>query len=245
MKRAAVLLVLLGAVMLVFAAPMAEAALEKIRCTSNWLCEGTDRGDRLIDRADSFTEIRGEDGDDTYVERSGSSDSADTLWDRSDDSDDTYYIARDDFNTASNDALWILDWGGNRDLLDLSATGYRDRDCDPERTDARGDGSRNDLYIDCPGRDNIIVFDYYTSRFSIEKFRFANGTFEGPSLSSSAAESATTQEQITTQEQQASKKLPDKKQSGEVSDQAEKNASSAEGWGQKAEQTRESTSSGG
>lgn len=242
MRRATILLALLGAVILVYSAPMAEAALTKIRCTTDPVCTGTNRGDRLIDRADSFTEIRGKGGNDIYVERSGSSDSADTLWDWSYTSTDTYYVSRDDFNTEANDALWVLDWGGSKDLLDLSPTGYGSSDCDPYPTDARGDGSRNDLYIDCPGRDNIIVFDYYTTD-SIERFRFDDGIFPGPSQSSSATDSATIQGQATTQEQ-APKELPDKKQSDEVSNQAKKNASSAGDWGQEAEQTKETNQEG-
>lgn len=232
MKRVTILLALLGAVILVYSAPMAEAATTKIRCLANPVCTGTNRADRLIDRAGSFTEIRGKGGNDIYVERSGSSNSADTLWDWSYTSTDTYYVSRENFNTAFDDALWVLDWGGRNDLLDLSPTGYSSSDCDPYPTDARGDRSWNDLYIDCPGRDNIIVFDYYTTD-SIERFRFTNGTFPGPNQSiNSAADSATIQGQTTTQEEQAPKELPDKKQSDEVSKQAKKNASSADDWGQ-------------
>jgi hypothetical protein len=236
MRRAVVLLALLGMVILVYSAPMAEAALNKIRCTSDPVCSGTNRGDRLIDRADSFTDIRGKGGDDTYVERSGSSNSADTLRDNSDTSDDTYYISGDDFNTHEDDALWIIDSGGNNDSLDLRDTGYSTSDCpDPER---RGD----DLLIDCPGRDNIIIFDYYGDG-EIESIRFTNGVAVPEGSSSVANSTTTTQEQPTIQE------LSDKKHPSGVFDQAKKNASSAGDWGQNATQTeetsRESTSSGG
>jgi hypothetical protein len=226
MRRAVVLLALLGAVMLVYAAPMAEAALNKIRCTTSSICEGTNRGDRLIDRADSFTEIRGKEGNDTYVERSGEDDSADTLWDWSDESNDTYYISNVGFNTHGNeDGLWILDWGGSKDVLDLSSTGYRRGACPATREDIRDDGSRDDLYMNCPGRDNIIVFDYYSTD-SIEKFKYENGTFDEPAQSDSATDSITTQEQAP--KEQAPKEPPDKKHSSQVSGQA-KNASPAGG----------------
>jgi hypothetical protein len=224
MRRPVVLLALLGMVILVYSAPMAEAALNKIRCTNASVCEGTKKGDRLVDRAGSFTDIRGKGGNDTYEEHSGSSNSADTLRDRSDTSDDTYYIADDGFNTHENDALYIIDSGGDKDRLDLRDTGYSSSDCeDPRRRD-------DDLLIDCPGRDNIIIFDYYGDG-EIETIRFTNGVVE-PERSSSFADSTTaTQEQTTTQE------LPDEKHSSEGFDQAKKNASSAGGWGQEAKQT--------
>jgi hypothetical protein len=234
MRRAVVLLALLGAVLLVYSAPMAQAAINKVRCTTDPSCTGTNGADRLIDEADSFTKIQGGGGDDTYVERSGSSDSADTLWDNSTTTTDTYYISNDHFNTAAGDALWISDWGGSKDLLDLSPTGYSSSDCDPSPTDARGDGSSNDLYIDCPGRDNIVVFDYYTTN-SIEKFKFTDGTFVGPSKSGAASTNSATTQEHTTAQKQAPEAPPDMKHSGQVSSQAEKNASRAGSWGRKSQ----------
>jgi hypothetical protein len=211
------MLALLGMVILVYSAPMAEAALNKIRCTTSSVCEGTKKGDRLIDRANSFTDIRGKGGNDTYEERSGSSNSADTLRDNSDTSNDTYYVSNDRFNTHENDALWIIDSGGNKDHLDLRDTGYSTRDCsDPSR-------SGDDLLIDCPGRDNVRIFNYY-GQGKIETIRFTNGVAE-PERSSSFANSTTaTQEQTTTQE------LPNEEHSSEGFDQAKENASSAGDW---------------
>ena len=173
MRRAAVLLALLGMMILVYSAPMAEAALNKVRCTTKPNCEGTRQGDRLIDRAGSFTDIRGKDGNDTYVERSGSSTKPDRLYD-SGTTSDTYYISGDDFNTAAGDALLILDEGGSNDSLDLRDTGYtadpddEDRDCDVSRED-------DDLRINCPGADNILVYEWFND--GDMDVMFEDGTF--------------------------------------------------------------------
>jgi hypothetical protein len=216
MKRAGILLTLLGVVMLVLSAPMAEAALNKVRCTTASVCEGTNKGDRLIDRGNSFTDIRGKGGNDTYEERSGSSNRADRLYDSSGTSDDTYYISDDDFNTHDDDALRILDSGGNKDSLNLRDAGYSSSDCDPNRRD-------DDLLIDCPGDDNIIIYDFYDDG-EIETIKFTNRTIETAQSSSLANSTATTQERGTTQEPL------DKMRSSETFAQAKKNASSAGGW---------------
>src|SRR5215207_10696826 len=123
MKRAGVLLTLLGVVMLVFSAPMAEAALNKIRCTAAEECKGTSSGDLIIDHADTYTKMLGKDGNDTYKERSGGSDYADIMADYSYASTDTYIITRDGFNLDKNGdpvgRLWIVDFGGDDDLVNL------------------------------------------------------------------------------------------------------------------------------
>jgi hypothetical protein len=222
MKRAGVLLTLLGVVMLVFSAPMAEAALNKIRCTDAENCKGTNKGDLIIDYADTYTKMLGKDGNDTYRERSGGSDFADIMEDDSFTSNDTYLITQDNFSPKGR--LWILDRGGNDDLLDFSAAGYSSPDCDPSPIDARKDGTDNDLLIYCGAEDKVVVFDYYTTN-SIDDFKFTNGTFPGPSKSSSVSSTSTTQEQTAAE-------LPDKTQVGDTSDPADSNASS-EGWGQK------------
>ena len=223
MKRAGILLTLLGIVMLVFSAPMAEAALNKISCTAAEECKGTSKGDLLIDHADTYTKILGKDGNDTYKERSGGSDYADILADYSYTSNDTYLITRENFSPKGR--LWLVDFGGNDDLLDFSPAGYRSSDCDPSPIDARKDGTNNDLLIYCGAEDKVVVFDYYTTN-SIEDFKFTDGTFPGPTKSNSVSSSPTTQKQTPAQ-------LPNKTQVGDASDQTDSNASSTEGWGQK------------
>ena len=172
--------------------------------------------------------------------RSGGSDSADTLHDSSSTSSDTYRIANRNFVKDSGDALWIIDEGGSNDVLNLSPTGYDSTDCSPSRINADGDATSNDLFIDCPGRDNIIVFDYYTTN-SIELFKFADGTFTLPKNTSA---SSTSQAQEQTSKPSRNGKHSS---SGVISRQAEASGSS-DSWqrdNQSGETTQEERSSSG
>jgi hypothetical protein len=236
MRRLVILLALLMAVVLVLSAPMAEAKKKNkkkkppttISCPtqSNGNCIDNSAANLLIDQANAFTNILGGEGNDTYVEYSGSSTSADSLADGSRMSSDYYYIANRNFNNRLGDALFVLDNGGTNDILDLSPARYSHFDCTPSKIAADPDRQLNDLFINCPGRDDIIVFNYYTTD-SIDSFNFTDGTFPGPknaSVSSASASSA--------QQQQASSNLPDAGQhSGAVLNQVKEGASSADSWG--------------
>lgn len=211
MRRGVILLALLMVVVLVASAPMAEAKQKKrkhrhhappppslpyIQCPTQGdgsTCLGTPGADFLVDEANAFTAIFGRPGSDTYIEQSGDFTSADTLQDTNDASNDYYYLVNKNFNKVPGDALWVLDSGGTADTLDLSATGYRQADCPTSKIDADRDGNQNDLLLDCPGNDDIIVFDYYTTD-SIDSFKFADGSVILPK-SIAASEGAQAQQQ--------------------------------------------------
>lgn len=229
MRRVAILLALLTGVTLVMSAAIAEAATRTVincatEASSDGTCTGTSDPDKLLDEPYAFTEILGRGGNDLYVEYSGGTDSADTLHDSSSTSSDIYKIANRNFvRTLSffGDALWIIDDGGSDDVLNLKPTGYDSTDCSPSRINADGDASRNDLFIDCPGRDNTIVFDYYTTN-SIERFRFADGTFTLPK-NTSASNTSQAQEQT-------SEPSRDGKHSSEVVSQQAEARGSSDSW---------------
>jgi hypothetical protein len=226
MKRLVILLALLMAVVLVLSAPMAEAKKKKnkkkpttIYCPtqSNGICTGNSAANLLLDQANAFTYILGGEGNDTYVEYSGSSTSADTLRDDSTTSSDYYYIANKGFNKRSGDALYVLDNGGSIDTLDLSPAGYRSWDCPHSRVG-------NNLFIGCTGGDDIVVFNYYTTD-SIEYFKFTDGTSTGPASSSASAASNSADSQ-----QQSPTQLPEGEHSSELLNQLKDNASSDSDW---------------
>lgn len=222
MRQVVMFLTLLLALALMLSVATAGAAtLNTVNCankaTSDGTCTGTNGADKLLDEANAFTDILGRGGNDVYIEYSGDTDSADTLHDSSTTSSDTYKIANRYFVKTYNDALWIIDAGGSNDVLNLYPTGYDSNDCWPYRI------TWNDLFIDCPGRDNIIVFDYYTTN-SIERFRFADGTFTLPKGSSAGTPSQA--------QEQTSEPSRDEKHSSEAVGQQAKANASPESWKQ-------------
>jgi hypothetical protein len=221
MRRMTILLLLMAIALMLGTAVAGAATYNAINCakkaTSSGTCTGTSGADKLIDEANRFTEILGRGGNDLYIEYSGGTNSADTLRDSSSTSSDQYRIENRRFVKNSNDALWIIDAGGSNDLLNLSPTNYRSTDCAAQR-------SGDDLFINCPGYDNIRVFDYYSSN-SIERFRFANGTFTLPKSDSTSS--------VSSAQEQTSPEPPKKGQhrTDEVSEQMDASASS-ESWQQ-------------
>jgi len=105
-----------------------------------------------------------------------------------------------------------LDSGGNDDELDLSDTGYDSDECTPKQ-----DG--DDLLINCPGRDNIIVYDFFDDG-EIETIVFDDRVIN----SSFATRTATVQEKTTTQQPL------DQIRSNETFDHKWNRASSLGGW---------------
>ena len=147
------------------------------KADSDGTCKGTSGDDKLLDEARAFTEILGGSGRDLYVEYSGSRDRSDILEDTGS-SSDTYRImnagfVRADYDDSDEDELQITDEGGQADVLDLTRTGYDYDDCDYYRNDA------DDLLLDCPDNDDIIVRDYFSSN-SIEYFKFDDTTKNEP-----------------------------------------------------------------
>jgi hypothetical protein len=188
MRRVFVLLALLTAmVALTVSAAMAEAQTsDTVDCekkaTSAGTCAGTSRADRLLDEANAFTDIRGKEADDIYIEYSGGNRRADDLYDSSSTSNDTYRIANSNFVGTDDDdtvdeegELFITDEGGEEDTLDLRSTGYDSNDC--TTTDAN-----DDLFINCTGDDDIVVVGYCErgKQNFIELFRFDDGDFTLP-----------------------------------------------------------------
>src|SRR4051794_24683463 len=167
--------------------PRPVPSFNLIQCSIQGLnCNGTSGNDFLIDQPKVANNIRGDGGIDGYLEFSGSSLRADTLHDDSTTSSDYYLIANGSFNIVADDALFVIDNGGPSDTLDLSPTGYTDPNCPALRVAFEPDGIQNDLRLNCPGTDNIIVFDYFTTD-SIEFFKFADGSFTIPKSSIASA----------------------------------------------------------
>ena len=131
-------------------------------------CVGTDSREKLIGRNFAFDRIEGKEGNDIYDGKSGSD-----IWeDSSATSTDLYLVSVKEFSSSSG--LGIRDRGGSQDTLDLSRF-YKSFEFDFSMDDRDFDGIVDDLVLDGPGVNNVVVLDFGNSN-SVDHYKFADRT---------------------------------------------------------------------
>jgi hypothetical protein len=160
------LVVLLSAVGLDHAEAKKRNRLNVVQCPtggSSYECVGTSAKDRLIGRDDTYDNIQGAEGNDTYDGKG----SCDSWRDGSLTSNDRYLVSVKDFCNVGISTLSIEDNGGSKDLLDLSNF-YKS-------TDFGYFEGYKILHMDGPGVNDVVIYNFFTTD-SVDYFKFKDKT---------------------------------------------------------------------
>ena len=132
-------------------------------------CVGTSSRDKMVGRDFQFDRIDGREGNDLYDGKGGN----DVCENSSTTSSDTYRISVKEFSGTSG--VGIRDRGGNKDTIDLR-TVYKAFEFDFSTADRDFDGQADELVMDGPGTNNIVVLDFLTEN-TIDFYKFKDKTF--------------------------------------------------------------------
>jgi CSLREA domain-containing protein len=135
-------------------------------------CVGTSAGDARIGRDDTYDNIKGAQGNDTYNGKGG----CDALYDAGPTSSDLYLVTVEEFCNVGISALSIQDDGGEKDILDLSRF-Y-------ESSDFAFSEAFIHLNMDGPGVNDITINNFFATD-SIDVFRFSDKTLTAKQVKNS------------------------------------------------------------